>query len=257
MHLYHIPEDNNLLLCRKFRDLLQLQDFRFKLSLALIQAFGLGQRLGTGMMSKESAREADPLIDDPEIEVKHRHTIFPVLCFQGRLAATDKILDIPADGVEEQGIDCEIATHGILFEAAPDIVTQDAAVVVLVIVILVELRATEGGDLDQGPAQAHVRQAKAAADQAAARKHFLDLFRGGAGGHVEVLGRLAQKQVPHAAANDIRFVAGVLEFLDDLAGVRAKLFEPDAVLSLCDGDVFFDVGLRFLLVECCRRASLT
>ena len=29
---------------------------------------GLGQRLGTGMMSKESAREADPLIDDPEIE---------------------------------------------------------------------------------------------------------------------------------------------------------------------------------------------
>ena len=29
---------------------------------------GLGQRMGTGMMSKESAREADPLIDDPEME---------------------------------------------------------------------------------------------------------------------------------------------------------------------------------------------
>ena len=29
---------------------------------------GLGQRLGTGMMSKESAREADPLITDPELE---------------------------------------------------------------------------------------------------------------------------------------------------------------------------------------------
>ena len=29
---------------------------------------GLGQRLGTGMMSKESAREADPLIADPELE---------------------------------------------------------------------------------------------------------------------------------------------------------------------------------------------
>lgn len=29
---------------------------------------GLGQRLGTGMMSKESAREADPLISDPEFE---------------------------------------------------------------------------------------------------------------------------------------------------------------------------------------------
>ena len=29
---------------------------------------GLGQRMGTGMMSKESAREADPLIDDPELE---------------------------------------------------------------------------------------------------------------------------------------------------------------------------------------------
>jgi hypothetical protein len=29
---------------------------------------GLGQRLGTGLMSKESAREADPLISDPELE---------------------------------------------------------------------------------------------------------------------------------------------------------------------------------------------
>lgn len=29
---------------------------------------GLGQRLGTGLISKESAREADPLIDDPELE---------------------------------------------------------------------------------------------------------------------------------------------------------------------------------------------
>ena len=29
---------------------------------------GLGQRLGTGLMSKESAREADPLIADPEME---------------------------------------------------------------------------------------------------------------------------------------------------------------------------------------------
>ena len=29
---------------------------------------GLGQRMGTGMMSKESAREADPLIGDPELE---------------------------------------------------------------------------------------------------------------------------------------------------------------------------------------------
>jgi len=29
---------------------------------------GLGQRLGTGLMSKESAREADPMIADPELE---------------------------------------------------------------------------------------------------------------------------------------------------------------------------------------------
>jgi hypothetical protein len=29
---------------------------------------GLGQRLGVGLMSKESAREADPLISDPDLE---------------------------------------------------------------------------------------------------------------------------------------------------------------------------------------------
>jgi hypothetical protein len=106
-------------------------------------------------------------------------------------------------------------------------------------------------------ALANVSQAETPPDQAATGKDLLDFLGRGTGGHVEVLGRLAQEQVAYAAADDERLEAGVLEFLDDLAGVRAKLFEPDAVLSLGDGDKFFDGGLRFLKVECSRRASLT
>jgi hypothetical protein len=104
---------------------------------------------------------------------------------------------------------------------------------------------------------ANVRQAETPPDQAAPWKDFLDFLRRRAGGHVEILGRLAQKQVANTAADDERFIAGILELLDDLGGVRAKLLEPDAVLSLGNGDKFFDGDLRFLKVECSGRASLT
>jgi len=85
-------------------------------------------------------------------------------------------------------------------------------------------RPTEGCDFNQGPRLAHVGQAKPAADQPAAWKNVLDLFGRGAGGHVEVLGNFTQQQISNAAAHDKSLEARFLQFADDFACVRAKVF---------------------------------
>jgi hypothetical protein len=69
----------------------------------------------------------------------------------------------------------------------------------------------------------------------------MHLFGRSAGGHVKVFGRLAQDQVAHAAADNKRLVTGVLQFFDSFRGVRAKLFEPNAMLGLGYGDEVFNV----------------
>ena len=115
-------------------------------------------------------------------------------------------------------------------------------------------RTPEGGDFDQCPALADMGQPEAPADQTAAWKYFLDFFRSCAGRHIKVLGRFAQQQIAHTAANDIRLKAGILQILDDFAGMRAQLFQLDAVFRFGDGNKCVDYkflmfcrdGYRFL-----------
>jgi hypothetical protein len=98
-----------------------------------------------------------------------------------------------------------------------------------------------------------MRQAKPAADQAAAGKYLLHLFGRGAGGDVEVLGRFAQQQIAHAAAHDKGLKAGFLQVANYFARVRAKLLEPDSVFGLRDGDEVFNGDLRFV-TGCMERS---
>jgi hypothetical protein len=85
-----------------------------------------------------------------------------------------------------------------------------------------------------------VGKPKPPADQARAREHLDDLFGRGLRGDVEVLGRLAEQQVAHAAADDVRLEAGLLEFTNDVGGDRAKFSEPNSVLGLGNGDEMID-----------------
>jgi len=153
---------------------------------------------------------------------------------------THVIADLAADRIEEQRVDRKIAPEGVLLDVAEHVVAQDAAVIEFVLVVVGPGHAAERRHLDQGAAFAYMRQAEPPADQPAARKHVVHFLGGGAGGHVEVLGRLAQQQVAHAAADDEGLVAGVLQILDDFAGVRAQLLESDAVLGRGNSDVLVD-----------------
>jgi hypothetical protein len=91
-----------------------------------------------------------------------------------------------------------------------------------------------------------VGQAEATPDQTAARKNRLDFFRSRAGGDVEILGRLAQQKIAHAAADDERLETCFLQGANDVGGMRTKLLEPDPVLGLGNGNERFDDDLRFV-----------
>jgi hypothetical protein len=87
-------------------------------------------------------------------------------------------------------------------------------------------------------------QAEAAADQAAAGKNVLNLFRGGACGHVKILGDLAEYEISNAATNQECLKTGVLQFPNHINGVWAKLPEPDPVFGLGYGEKIINIVLR-------------
>jgi hypothetical protein len=77
-------------------------------------------------------------------------------------------------------------------------------------------------DFDQGSGLAHMRQAKAAADQAAAGKDFLHLFRRSTRSHVEILWDFSEQQIADAAADQECLEPGVLQVPNDIDGMRAE-----------------------------------
>src|SRR6185369_1566848 len=87
-----------------------------------------------------------------------------------------------------QSIDREVAAGGVLFLAAEDVVSQDAAVLVGLATLGV-LTGAEGGDLDGFRPAHHMHDLEAAADDAGAAEQAADFLRRCAGGHVVVLGR--------------------------------------------------------------------
>ena len=72
------------------------------------------------------------------------------------------------------------------------------------------------------------------ADDARAAKALAHLFRRGVGGDVVILGVHADQQIAHGAANDIGFVAVLLQRFDSASATAADVFATDAVLGRTD-----------------------
>lgn len=142
---------------------------------------------------------------------------------QGTLAeilhAPDEVEQFAAREVVIDGIDGEIAALGIFCQsAAEDVVAQQDAAVIGALafggpsrggsVRIGIVAGAEGGDLDQFPADVHMDDPKAAADDARAAKQRTHLFGRGVGGDIEVLDLLAEQGVPDTAADHQRLVPG-------------------------------------------------
>lgn len=80
----------------------------------------------------------------------------------------------------------------------------------------------------------HVRQAEAPADQAAVAEQLAHLLRRGVGGDVEVFRLFAEQQIAHAAADQIGFVAGLVQAVKHFQRIFADVFAGNRVLFARD-----------------------
>ncbi|MCY1173866.1 hypothetical protein D9M73_140450 [compost metagenome] len=93
---------------------------------------------------------------------------------------------------------------------------------------------TEGGDFDDFTTEMDVNQLETAADDARIAKFGTDLFGGGAGGDIEVLGGDTQELVAHAATDQVGLVASILQALNDTHRMTTELATLQRVLTAID-----------------------
>ena len=96
------------------------------------------------------------------------------------------------------------------------------------------MMAAEGGDFDNFRPEHHVRQAEAAAYQAAVAEQLTDLFRGRIGGDVKIFRFFAQQQIAYAAADQPRFIARLVKSVHDLEGIFTDIFAGNCMLLARD-----------------------
>ena len=129
------------------------------------------------------------------------------------------VVDHLAGGhVVEEAVHGEVAPDGVLLGGAEDVVAGDEQILAGTQVLAhVDRVLAEGGDLDDlAAAEVDVGQPEAPADEAAVPEDGPYLARVGVGGHVEVLGRVAEQEVADAAAHQVGLVAHVPQARDHL-----------------------------------------
>jgi len=164
--------------------------------------------------------DAEPQLRRQAHRAQHAHRVFAVARArvadhaQGLLPDVGDAVVVVDDRlgarVVVQRIDGEVAPGGVFGLAAVDVVAQHAAVLVGLGRIGV-LSGAERGDLDRFRPAHHVHDLEAATDDARAAEQRTHFFRSGAGGDVVVLGRMADQQVAHCAADDEGLEAGLLQ----------------------------------------------
>ena len=77
------------------------------------------------------------------------------------------------------------------------------------------MTTAKGGDFDDFPPDSHMNDLKSASDDPGVAKALLDLLRGGICGDVEVLGVLADQQIPHRAPDHVGVEIVLLQLLND------------------------------------------
>ncbi|EKY03479.1 hypothetical protein HMPREF9120_02682 [Neisseria sp. oral taxon 020 str. F0370] len=181
---------------------------------------------------------------------QHAHGVF-LIAF-GRIAyhheaagfdvghAVVEIVDFVFYRVEVEGVAGEITPAGVFGQRAVGVVLHDAAVFVL----HRAAAAAEGGDFDGFRADLDVDDAEAAADDAAAAEEGAHFFGRGVGGDVEVFRFGADQQVAHRAADDIGFVACLLQAGNGFFGGQADVARAQAVFGMGNG-LFGACGGRF------------
>ena len=132
----------------------------------------------------------------------------------------------------------EVATLGVLFDRAEDVIAQQHAVLAPLggdaIGSVSFVMATEGSDLNDFRPEHHVREAETAPDQTAVAEQLTHLIRRGVGRDVKIFWLFAKQQVADAAADQPGLVARLVEAVHDLEGVFTDIFAGNSMLLTRD-----------------------
>ncbi len=191
---------------------------------------------------------------------QHAHRVFLVALFgvadQADQTVTNVVYAIGviqntlADRIVIQRVDREVATLGVLFKRAVHVVTQNApafiarGLVAVLFFVILGMIGAEGRHFDDFTTEMDMHQLEPAANDSRITEFGTHLFRRGAGGDVEILGRDIEHHVAYAAADQIGLVAGVLQALDDINGITAELAALQRMLAAIE---HFRRGTRMLL----------
>ncbi len=192
------------------------------------------QRLGAGVVDLEAE------LGGQAHRAQHPHRIFLVALFRVADELHQARLDVfEAAGVVAhreildgviQGVAGEVTADRVVFDAAVDVVADQHAVFHLAVAAAIVDVGAEGGHFDDFATEHHMCQPEAAANQAAVAEQRLDLFRGGIGGHVEVLGIASDQQVAHGAPYKVASEPGITQPVQHAQRVGADVLAGDGVL---------------------------
>ncbi len=190
---------------------------------------------------------------------QHTHRIFAVAGF--RIAdktdnpffkivqAADVITYCEIGHAVIEAVDGEIATLGVFFDRAENVVAQQHAVLAALgggaIARVLFVMTAKGGDFNDFRPEHDVGQAETAANQAAVAEQLAYLIRRGVGGDVEIFRLFAKQQIAHTTADKPGFITGFIQAVHHFKRVLADIFAGDSVLftrdngygGLCDAFV--------------------
>jgi hypothetical protein len=144
------------------------------------------------------------------------------------------------DRIVIQGVDGEVATLGVFFQRAINVVPQNPPALVtrrlvaVFVFVILRMIGAEGRHLDDFTTEMDVNQLETATDDAGVAEFCADLLRRGAGGDVEVFRRDAQHQVTYATADQIGLVTRILQALDDAHRIAAELIALQRMLAVAE-----------------------
>jgi len=132
-----------------------------------------------------------------------------------------------------EGVDGEVAAQGVFVDVAEHVVAQQHALGALhcAPVAVAIVTGAEGGHLDHFPPHVDVDDLEAPTDYPGAAEQVLDLLGGGVGGDIEILGVLAENDVPHAAADQIGLKLVFTEYVYNPACAIADFPRLDGMLA--------------------------
>ncbi len=143
--------------------------------------------------------------------------------------------DVIAKRIVKQRVGREITPQRIFLFVAVGVVAQNAALLADLLVVIAGVTAKRR-HFDHLTMHEHMRQTKAATDQAAATKYAAHLFRCGVGGNIVILGLALQQQIAHCTTDQIGGETGLLQITDYIERGVADVLLINAVIFAAGDD---------------------